>query len=366
MDLSAFGWDGEFEDSFRDFRERGLLPARVIESNRFIYDLMSEGGQVRGKLSGKFRSGCHSIEDYPTVGDWVAFKFNDQTGYPSIHGMLGRRSKFSRKVAGKASQEQVIAANIDTIFVVSGLDEDFSIRRLERYVTLAADSNAGLVFILNKADLCKDIRQVVSEVGGLFKGVPVYALSALNNQGIEQLIPHLKAGKTVVFLGSSGAGKSTIINRLLGEERQKTGHVSAHDGRGRHITTSKNLMVLPGGAIVIDTPGLREVQLLCSDEGIKNAFSDIETYAGGCKYKNCTHTNEPGCAVLSAVGEGLIDEGRLKNYHKLKREIAYNLSRHDEHSKNKRGKFWKTVSKQSKLIKKDRESQEGGLGNIEY
>jgi len=356
MDLHAFGWDEMFDERFQSFRESGLSPGRVVESNRFIYDLMSEGGLVRGKLSGKFRKSCLSREDYPTVGDWVAFKTNDQTGYPSIHGMLGRRSKFSRKVKGKVSQEQVIAANIDTIFIVSGLDEDFSIRRLERYTALAADSNAELVFILNKADLCEDLQKVVSEVGGLFKGVPVYALSALNNQGLEQILPHLKAGKTVVFLGSSGAGKSTIVNRLLGEERQKTGSVSAHDGRGRHITTSKNLIVLPSGALVIDTPGLREVQLLCSGEGLKNAFSDIEEYAGECKYRNCTHTDELGCAVLSAVNDGLIPEDRLKSYHKLKREIAYNLSRHDEKSRNKRGKFWKNISKKSKLIQRSRET----------
>ncbi len=367
MDLSVFGWDDEFEKSFHAFREDGLSPARVVESNRFIYSLMSEGGQIMGKLSVKFRKGLHYIEDYPTVGDWVAFRYNDQTGYSSIHGMLARRSKFSRKVAGKALQEQVIAANVDTIFIVSGLDEDFSIRRLERYTLLAADSNAELVFILNKADLCEDLQKVVSEVGGLFKDVPVYALSALITQGIEQILPHLKPGKTVVFLGSSGAGKSTIINRLLGEERQKTGPVSAHDGRGRHITTSKNLMVLPGGAIVIDTPGLREVQLLCSGVGLKNAFSDIELCAGECKYKMCTHTREQGCAVLLAVAEGRITEDRLINYHKLKREIAYNLSRHDAQFKNKRGNFRKTISKKSKLIQKDKgNAPEEWLGAVDY
>ncbi|MBU0761534.1 MAG: ribosome small subunit-dependent GTPase A [Candidatus Altiarchaeota archaeon] len=366
MDLSDFGWDGELEKGFRSFMEAGFSPARIIGSNRLDYELMSEGGLIRGKLSGKFRGGCHSKDDYPTVGDWVAFKPNDQTGYPAIHGMLPRRSKFSRKVAGKAMQEQVIAANIDTVFIVSGLDADFSIRRLERYAALAADSNAELVFLLNKADICKDLAQVVSEVGGLFKNVPVYALSALKNQGIEQTLPHLKPGKTVVFLGSSGAGKSTIINLLIGEERQKTGSVSTHDGRGRHITTSKNLILLPSGAIVIDTPGLREVQLLKNDAGLKNAFSDIEEYAHECKYKNCTHTNEQGCAVILAVSEGKISEDRLKNYHKLKKEIAHNLSRHEKQYKNKRGKFWKTISKKSKLIKKSRESIREGLGDIDY
>jgi ribosome biogenesis GTPase / thiamine phosphate phosphatase len=352
MDLSAFGWDGDFENSFRVFREGGFSPARVFESNRLNYSLMSEGGLIVGKLSVKFRKSCHSKDECPTVGDWVAFKQNDQTGYAGIHGMLGRRSRFSRKVAGRAAREQVIAANVDTVFIVCGLDEDFSIRRLERYTTLAAGSNAELVFILNKADKSDDVRGVVSEVAGLFGGVPVYAMSALNDRGVEQILPHLKAGKTVVFLGSSGAGKSTIINRLLGEERQKTGEVSAHDGRGRHITSTKNLIVLRSGALVIDTPGLREVGLLGGDEGLKNAFSDIEQYAGDCKYKNCTHTNERGCAVLKAVEEGRIPGERLKSYQKLRREMAYNLSRRDEKSRNKRGKFWRTVSRQSKLIKK--------------
>jgi ribosome biogenesis GTPase / thiamine phosphate phosphatase len=354
-DLTDFGWDAGLEESFNDFRTENLLPARVIEPNRLFYRLISENGEVNGKLSGKFIYECHSKADFPTVGDWVAFKPGIQKGFVSIQGMLNRRSKFSRKAAGKASEEQVIAANIDTIFVVSGLDRDFNLRRLERYIALAAGSNAELVFILNKADLCKDLPKVTSEVEGLLKDAKVYVLSALNNQGMAQLAPHLKAGKTVVFLGSSGAGKSTIINRLLGEERQKTGHVSTHNGRGRHITTSKNLILLPNGAIVIDTPGLRELQLLCSGEGLKNAFSDIELYASECKYKTCTHTNEQGCAVLLAVDEGRITEGRLNNYHKLKREIAYNLSRHEKQFKNKRGKSWTTVRKKAKLIKNSQE-----------
>jgi len=356
MDLSDYGWDEDFEKSFKEFSENKLLPARVIESNRLIYKLVSEKGEVNGKLSGKFCNNCHSKKDFPTVGDWVAFTPIEPSGFVSIQGMLERRSKFSRKVAGIVSEEQVIAANIDTIFVVSGLDEDFSERRLERYVTLAADSNAELVFILNKADLCKDLEKTVSDIKGLFKDAPVYALSALNNQGLEQLTPHLAAGKTIVFLGSSGTGKSTIINRLLGEERQKTGHVSAHDGRGRHITSGKSLIVLPSGALVIDTPGLRELQLLCSGVGIKNAFADIEMLADECKYKTCTHTNEPRCAVIKAVNGGLISKERLDNYHKLKREIAHNLMRHEAQFKNKRNKFSKTVSKQAKLIKKSRES----------
>ena len=199
-------------------------------------------------------------------------------------------------------------------------------------------------------------RESLTEIKNLFKDTPVYALSALNNRGLEQINPYLKAGETIVFLGSSGVGKSTIINCLLGEDRQKTGHVSNHDGRGRHITTSKNLILLPNGGIVIDTPGLRELQVLCSGGGLKNAFFDIEVLAGRCKYKRCTHTNEPRCAVLKAVNEGIIPEKRLDNYHKLKREIEYNLFRNEARFKNKRNKFWKTVSKQARAVRKLKEN----------
>ena len=356
MDLSGYGWDEVFENSFKEFRENNLLPARVIESNRLFYKLVSEKGVVNGRLSEKFRKSILFKSDQPTVGDWVAFEPREVTGFVSIQGLVKRKSKFSRKVIGIGSEEQVIAANIDTIFVVSGLDRDYSIRRLERYAILAGDSNAELVFILNKADLCKDLEQVMSEIKRSFPETPVYALSALNNQGLQQLAPHIKTGKTIVFLGSSGAGKSTIINLLLGENRQKTGNVSAYSGKGMHITSSKNLIVLPSGALVIDTPGLRELQLLCSGAGLRNTFADIETLAGECKYKTCTHTNEPRCAVIKAVSEGLISEDRLDNYHKLKREIVYNLMRRDEQYKNKRSKFSKNVSRRAKHIKKSRES----------
>ena len=354
MELSAFGWDGEFEGKFQEFEEKGLLPARVLESNRLIYKLFSEDGEIVGKLSGKFRYNCQSNGDYPTVGDWIAFKPSKYKGFVSIKGMLERKSNFSRKVAGKVSDEQVIASNIDTIFIVSGLGQDFNIRRLERYVVLASESNAEFVFILNKVDLCKDIAGIITHIKSLFEGVPVHALSALNNQGLEQLNRYIQPGKTIVFLGSSGVGKSTIINCLLGEEMLKTGHVSDYDGKGRHITSSKNIISLPSGGLVIDTPGLRELQVLSSGEGMKNAFPDIEQISKKCKYKHCRHVNDAGCSVLAAVTEGIISTKRLNNYHKLTREIDYNLSRHNVRFKNKRNKFWKMVSKQAKIMKKNK------------
>jgi ribosome biogenesis GTPase / thiamine phosphate phosphatase len=356
LDLSAFGWDEAFEESFKEYKEKQLLPARVIEANRLFYRLISAKGEINGKLTDKFRENSRSKGDNPTVGDWVAYRPSEY-GFVQIQGLVKRKSKFSRKVAGSALEEQVIAANIDTIFIVSGLDRDFNVRRLERYAVLAADSNAELVFLLNKADLRKDMEQVTAEIKKLFKDVPVYALSALNNNGLEQLAPYIQPGKTMVFIGSSGTGKSTLINLLLGEEKQKTGHVSPRDGRGRHITSSKNLLVLPNGAIVIDTPGLRELQLLGNDAGLKNTFSDIESLAANCEYKNCTHTKEPGCAVLAAVNAGTIPEERVKNYRKLKREIEYNLSRHEKQFKNKRSKKWMDIRKQKRAIERSEESQ---------
>ncbi|MFZ2454884.1 MAG: ribosome small subunit-dependent GTPase A [Candidatus Altiarchaeia archaeon] len=356
MDLREYGWDAVLEESFREYSENNLLPARVIEVNRLGYKLVSEKGAINGRLSEKFRKNSLFREELPTVGDWVAYEPRALTGFVSIQGLVKRKSKFSRKVIGSGSEEHVIAANVDTIFVVSGLDRDYNIRRLERYAILAGDSNAELVFILNKADLCKDLEQIRSEIKKSFPDTPVYAISALNNQGIEQLAAYISKGKTVVFLGSSGAGKSTIVNLLLGENRQKTGDVSGYSGKGRHITSSKNLMVLPGGGLVIDTPGLRELQLLCSGAGLNSTFADIETLAGECKYKTCTHTNEPKCAVTNAVKEGLISQERLDNYNKLKREIIYNVMRRDAQYKNKKSTRSKNISRRAKQIKKSRES----------
>ena len=357
MDLSAFGWDGDFERKFQKFKEEDFLPARVVESNRLAYTLFSDVGEILGKLSGNYRIKCQSNGDYPTVGDWIIFKPRTNTRFVSIQGMLERKSKFSRKVSGRGLGEQVIAANIDTIFIVSGLDQEFNVRRLERYVVLAAESNAEFVFILNKADLCKDADDIIAKTKSLFPNIHIFQVSALDNQGLDQLKQYIQYGKTIVFLGSSGVGKSTIINCLLGEERQKTGHLSNHNGRGRHITSSKNLILLPSGGLVIDTPGLREIQMLASGEGLGSAFSDIEQLSKNCKYKNCKHIDVAGCAVLAAVSDGTLSEKRLRSYHKLKREIEYNNSRIDVKSKNKKNKFWRTVTKQRKQMQKKQKKQ---------
>lgn len=353
MDLSDLGWDEEREQQFAEHYSNGLIPARVTESTHLFCKLMSEKGEISGKLTGKLRHTCSSKGDFPTVGDWIGFKPSKNKGFVQIQIILERKSTFSRKVAGKRSDQQVIAANIDTILIVNGLDQDFNIRRIERYVTLASESGAVFVIVLNKADLCKDLEGVLASIRDLFGDVLVFAISALDDSGIDPIRELFVPGRTYVLLGSSGVGKSTIINRLLGEDRIRTSSVSDHDGRGRHTTTSKNLMLLPNGAIVIDTPGLREVQLLCTGEGLRSAFPDIDMLAEGCRFRDCTHTSEPGCTVLAAVEEGTVPQERLDSYHKLKKEIDHNITKSEKRFSNKRNPFWKKVSKLSREIQKN-------------
>lgn len=352
MELIELGWNKILEKEFNDTFEKNYVPARIIESNVLIYTLLSEKGEFSGKLSGKFRHSCSSKGDFPTVGDWIIYKPQLQKGFVSIIGMLDRGHSFSRKVAGRESDAQVIAANIDTIFIVNGLDQDFNIRRIERYVTLAAESGANYAIILNKADLCEKLNEIKGKVTEAFPNIPVISLSAKKNKGLEQLDPFLQKGKTIVFLGSSGVGKSSIVNCLLGENKIKTGKVSDYDGRGRHTTTSKNLIVLPQGGLVIDTPGLREIQMLGTGEGLSAAFSEINDLAPYCKYKDCSHRSEPGCAVLKAVENGELLQERLDNYHKLQKEISYNASRSQKKYADEKNKFFKKIAKDAKMIRK--------------
>jgi ribosome small subunit-dependent GTPase A len=289
-----------------------------------MYNVYWQGGEIRASVSGKMIYTAAGREDYPAVGDWVIIdKPADGQDTVIIRGILKRKSKFSRKNAGNTFDEQIIAANIDIAFICMSLNENFNLRRLERYITMAWDSGANPVVLLTKSDLCGDIDEKLQEVAMTAIGVDTHCVSCLEKQGIEKIKSYLKRGCSAAFLGSSGVGKSSIINELLDEERQLTGEVSSIGNKGRHTTTSRELILIPDGGIVIDTPGMREFHLMDVGDSVDNAFEDIENLSLKCKFSNCTHSAEPGCAVRNAIETGLLDEERYSSYIKLKKEAAF-------------------------------------------
>ena len=344
MSLNPLGWNATLEDHFTPYRGRGLAPARVAREDRDRYLLFDERGERTARNAGRLRHEARGRTELPTVGDWVAVRVG--TGATAvIVAVLPRTSAFVRKVAGETTEEQVVAANVDTVFLVAGLDGDFNLRRIERYLAAAWESGASPVLVLNKADLAGDLQACKVEVETVAMGVPVVAVSALTGEGLEALSPWLEPGRTVALLGSSGVGKSTIINALLGSQRQTTGAVRADDSRGRHITARRELVPLPGGALLLDTPGMRELQLWGGDEGLDGAFPDVATLAAGCRYRDCGHAGEPGCAVHAAVKSGRLDPSRLESWHKLRRELRWLAARQDARLRAANEAKWKAISK---------------------
>jgi ribosome biogenesis GTPase len=351
MQLETLGWDSHFDESFQEYKSQNLLPARIAREHRSQYLAYSELGELSAKVRGKLRFEAGSKENMPAVGDWVAVRLLDGDSRAVIYGVLPRKSAFLRKVAWVKTESQVLAANVDVVFLVMGLAKNFNLRRLERYLTLAWESGAMPVVLLNKADLCEDVDSRVAAVGGVAFGVPIYAISAKNGTGLDVVTDHIGSGRTAALLGSSGVGKSTIINRLLGTERQATGDVRESDGLGRHITTSRELVVLPAGGVVIDTPGMRELQMWADEESLKGSFDDIEILAEGCRFRDCTHESEPGCAVLQAVEDGGLEAKRVTSYKKLRRELAVLATRKDQRAK------LDMKGKQKQLAKRIRQMQ---------
>lgn len=344
IDMRKYGLTEQFQTLAKEFEE--LTVARVLSQEKGLYRIVTEKGEKPAEISGKFRYNTQILSDFPAVGDFVMMDWNEQGDNGIIHYILPRKSSFIRKAPGNAQNEQVVAANIDTIFLCMSLNNDFNLRRLERYLSIGWDSGATPVIVLTKSDLCENLEDKLLEIASVAIGVELLVTTATEKDGYKELEPFLEKGKTVAFIGSSGVGKSTLINCLLGKERLDTNGLR-NDDKGRHTTIRRELFMLPSGGLVIDTPGMREFGMWDNQEGIDRTFSDIEELAEQCRFRNCTHLGEPGCAVQRALKQGKLTIERWQSYRKLKAESAY--AEDKESYLIAKGKREKEISK---LIKK--------------
>ncbi len=317
--LTAYGYDAYFEKAFEPHAAAGFAPARVCAREGSLYRLWTEAGDRLAGLTGRYKHDLGRGAVFPAVGDWTAADLEPARAV--IKAVLPRRSVVQRKEAGERDRMQVLAANVDVLFVVSGLDADFNPRRLERYLAIIRESGALAVILLNKADLCPDVESRLAAARVVSGDTPVHVMSAKGGEGVDALDGYLTAGRTLALLGSSGAGKSTLVNRILGDEKQATKGLR-DDGRGRHTTTSREMFLTPTGAILMDTPGLREIQLADAAEGLKQTFEDVEGLFARCRFSNCRHHQEPGCAVIAALDSGTLDAERWESWLKLSHETG--------------------------------------------
>jgi ribosome biogenesis GTPase / thiamine phosphate phosphatase len=327
MKLEDLGWNPYFAEQFELLKTEESFAARVSVVEKEAFIISSERGVQKASVSGNFRFAALVRSEFPAVGDWVIVRENPGDDEQTILAVLPRKTCFSRSaVTGKdrlgnaVMSEQVLAANLDYVFVVMALNDDFNLRRAERYVIAAKSSGAEPVLILSKADLCDNVAEYVSQLEEACPGVPIFAISKFQSSTLETLKPYLGKGKTVVLIGSSGVGKSTLINLLLESDQAKTGEARVGDGKGRHTTTWRELFVLPGGAVLIDNPGIREIGVWTPS--VEDTFADIEALANECRYSKCTHTKEPGCAVLAALKSGKLEKKRYQNYQTLAEEAG--------------------------------------------
>ena len=363
IDLSELGWDAAWADQFAPHAEAGLVPGRVAIEFNHIYRVLVAEGELQAQHSGRILHRATGRHELAAVGDWVAVRqtAGEKTG--TIEAILPRRSKFSRKVAGELTEEQVVAANIDVVFLVMGLDRDFNPRRLERYLLMAYESGAIPVVILTKADLVEDAAERCAELASIAPGTAVHALTAIARTlptgevvppDVGVLFQYLSRGRTAALLGSSGAGKSTLINAISGTDTLKTGAVRAKDSRGRHTTRHRQLIVLPERGLLVDTPGMRELQLWDVSEASQETFDEIQELAASCHFSDCQHRDEPRCAVKAAVAAGTLPADRLASYLKLQDEARAFEARRDARAQIEEKRKMKTVGRAIKQLYKDR------------
>ncbi|MGI8773814.1 MAG: ribosome small subunit-dependent GTPase A [Actinomycetota bacterium] len=351
--LVRLGWNEHFATAFKEHQEDGLLPGRVSTQHRQGYRVMLGNEEIEAAPAGRLHHEAIEKSDLPAVGDWVVLRYVPGDALATIVAVLPRLTKFSRKVAGEETNEQVLAANVDVFFLVSALNQDLNVRRIERYVAIGWNSGATPVVVLTKADLHDDIAGAVAEVQAAAPGIDIHITSDVTGEGFDGLKTYLTGNKTVAALGSSGVGKSTLINRLLGSDLLKTQGLR-DDGKGRHTTSHREMVMLPRGGIIIDTPGMRELQLWEMNEGLDTAFSDIAELAESCRFADCAHASEPGCAVRAAVAEGILNLERLDSYKKLEKELAYLERKHDKKLAREEARKWKRLNVEARARTRQR------------
>ena len=342
--LERYGWEDFFEKDFEQYSKKKYKAGRVAIENKSNFNLYTESGEITAELSGRFHYNARTTSDYPAVGDWVVIRTIPEERKAIIEHVLKRKNKFSRKAAGDTTDEQIIASNADLIFIVTSLNQDVNLRRIERYLTLATENNAEPVLILSKSDICDNEESKMSEVRSIAEGINIHIISAKENKGVDELREYFSGNRTVAVVGSSGVGKSTLINCLAGSDEMEVSEIGLYKDKGRHTTSHRELLVLKSGGLIIDTPGMREIQLWEGNEGMSETFTDVEELAAKCRFTDCKHDTEPGCAIKKAIEEGQLTEERFNNYVKLQKEVRHFENKQDKRAQIEEKKKWKKLS----------------------